>query len=133
MFKHRKIETGSGPVDRWTLFEFKRLFSVYVHRWNVDYQDRYHTHAFDAWSWMVRGSYKERLYVDDNTYMEHDVTPGFRFIPWFTNHSIANCRPNTWTVTFAGPWRKTWTETKHGIITVFGWGRKRVWSVTLPR
>lgn len=119
-----RIQLGAGHLDRWTVFEKKNWFSIYIHRFNTVEQDRFHTHAFNAWAIVLRGGYKEQALYDDGKTDIVRIGPSIRFIGRDYNHRILRSVPNTWSIVFAGPWAKEWTETKDGIIKVLGWGRK---------
>ena len=55
MFKKTRIQLGEGHINKYTIFENKSLFSIYFHVFNTIAQDRFHTHAFDGWAFVIRG------------------------------------------------------------------------------
>ena len=126
MFKKQRIQLGVGYVDKYTILEIKWLFSIYVHVWNTIEQDRFHTHAFNAWVFLIKGRYWEEVINNWGTPYGYDVKRGIRYIPREYNHRILKSEPNSVSVAFAGPWEKTWTETfMNGTIRTLSLGRKQ--------
>jgi len=104
-------EKDGGPESRvhgLFLIEIKSLFSIVLLRFADGSRDAYHTHAFDAVSWVLRGRLDEYL-VDDSgpcTYLPSAtpvVTPRDRF------HRVVS-KGTTWVLSFRGPWSDTWFE-----------------------
>lgn len=122
MFNKRRISLGEGFVDRWTLFENKRFGGVYFHSWNTIRQDRFHTHAFNGWAWLISGGYEEEEMVNDQIFLK-SIKPGIRYIPKEYNHRILKSQPHTYSLLVAGPWSKTWTEETDKWKSVLGWNR----------
>lgn len=125
MFTKVRIALGEGYLDRWTVFEFKKYISLYVHCFNTIAQDRFHSHAFNGLAFIVRGGYHEE-YKSGTTVCSKWVGPGFRYIPRQYNHRLLRSLPNTISILLVGPWAKEWTEEKNGIIRTLTWGRKVV-------
>jgi hypothetical protein len=121
-----RVALGQGHLDRYTVFEHKRLFGLYVHVFNTVEQDRFHSHAFDAYSLLLRGGYEEEVMADDGTTSKRWVGPGLRFIPKSYNHRLLRSKPNTVSVLLAGPWAKFWTEDFPTFKRILTWGRKEV-------
>ena len=105
-----KIMKDGGPLSRVTgcfLVEIKCLFSIVVLRFDDGARDAYHTHAFNAVSWVLKGKLVEDvLDGDDYEYPASFMpiwTPRHRF------HKVIS-RGTTWAISFRGPWTKTWKE-----------------------
>lgn len=105
-----KLMKDGGPLSRvWGLFliEAKRAFSVVVLRFDDGARDAYHTHAFNAYSWVLRGKLIEHM-IDGS---ENVYTPSIR--PIFTArdcfHKVESVG-TTWALTFRGPWADHWSE-----------------------
>lgn len=109
-------------MDRWTLFENKRIGGVYFHSWNTIKQDRFHTHAFNGWAWLISGGYEEEEMVNNQILLKR-IKPGIRYIPKEYNHRILKSQPRTYSLLIAGPWSKMWTEETDKWKSVLGWNR----------
>lgn len=135
---------GIGNIKRFTIIEIKYLFGIIVNIFNTVDQDRFHSHAFHAWSWMIRGYYHEHVLKkqDDPRYF-HPHFPGVsvdfkkiersRFIPKNYIHKITRSSPNAISITFEGPWGPTWDEFfDNGRIKHYSWGRKVLLDTKYP-
>lgn len=105
-----KIMKDGGPLSKVTgcfLVEIKCLFSIVVLRFDDGARDAYHTHAFNAVSWVLKGTLIEDVLAgDDYEYPASFVpiwTPRDRF------HKVIS-RGTTWAISFRGPWAQTWRE-----------------------
>ncbi len=125
MFKKVRISLGEGFLDRFTIFECKRLFSIYFHVFNTIKQDRFHTHAFNGIAIVLRGGYLEEI-KDGSEVLKKQIRPGIRFIPRNYNHRLLESKPNTLSILFTGPWSKTWTEENDQFVRTLTWGRKEI-------
>lgn len=124
----RKMKDG-GPESRvwgYFLIEWKRVFSVVLLRFEDGSRDAFHSHAFNAVSWVLRG----RL-------AEHRRTRLGTILSWFTPSvwPVVTTRANThkvvshgrtWVLSFRGPWAKTWCEVVNGEVVTLTNGRKAV-------
>lgn len=115
---------GVGNIKRFIIFEFKPLGGIIINVFNTDTQNRFHSHAFWAFSWMVRGWYNEEV-IEGNQIISKIVKPCFRFIPRNYIHKIQQSSKNAVSITFEGPWHSTWNEYfDDGRIKTYTWGRK---------
>lgn len=124
-FKVTRVALGEGYLDRYTIFEWKRVFSIYFHVFNTIEQDRFHSHAFDGIAILLKGGYEEEIKEGDVTYRKC-IRPGIRFIPREYNHRLLRSKPNTLSILFTGPWAKTWTEENDRYVRTLTWGRKEI-------
>jgi len=121
---HDRVALGRGRIDRFTLFEFKPLGGVIFNVFNSVEQDRFHTHAFNAISVMISGSYNEEIRKDYG-YEQRKRHRDICYLPRTLEHRIMDSTPNAISVTLCGPWEGTWTETSlSGRIRKLTWGRK---------
>lgn len=117
-----------GPESHvWGLFvpEWKRLFSVVLLRFEDGTRDAYHSHAFNAVSWVLSGRLLER-FVSGKT-REH--TPSWRPILTKREHCHrVTSYGRTWVLSFRGPWASTWQEflPASEVISTLTHGRRRV-------
>lgn len=115
---------GVGNIRRFTIIEIKHLFGIIVNVFNTSNQDRFHSHAFHAFSWMVRGSYYEDVILENGDVITKKIQRS-RFIPKNYIHKITKSTPNAISVTFEGPWGSTWNEYfDNGRIKTYTWGRR---------
>jgi hypothetical protein len=126
--KHKRFTLGKGHVDRYTLIEIRNLFSIYFHFIDTKYQDRLHTHAFNAVGWTVTGGYDEEVQEDVNggeKYLKR-INKGIRYIPKMYNHRILQSEPNTMTILFTGPYNELWTEETDTYVKLITKGNKEI-------
>jgi len=138
-FKKKRVELGSGHIIGYTLFESKYLFSIIVYNWKTIDQNRFHSHAFAAVAFLLRGSYREKYYDKKTGEVKEKIVNQWlkpRYLPKNYTHCVLKSEPNTWTIVFVGPWQKHWceffpqgTNTTLGKWVKYGWGRKIVESI----
>ena len=113
IFTKMKDGGPDSPVEGYFLFEIKGLFSVAILKFNQGGREAFHTHAFNALTWFIKGAM-----------VEEDVDGSFRvyarsLLPKFTsrnkNHRV-RATEDSWCFTLRGPWAKTWTETVKGVV-----------------
>jgi hypothetical protein len=126
MFNKVRVTLGEGYLDRYTIFEDKKRYSLYFHVFNTIRQDRFHTHAFDGWANLLRGGYEEEVKKSDGSIHKKWVGPGLRFIPKDYNHRLLRSIPNTCSIVLVGPWCEFWTEENEEFVRTLTWGRKEV-------
>tara|TARA_R110000850_G_scaffold1714_21_gene9240 strand:- start:4554 stop:4964 length:411 start_codon:yes stop_codon:yes gene_type:complete len=129
IFSKKRIELGAGHIVQYTIFENKKFGGIWLYNWKTIEQNRFHTHAFNSYAFLLRGQYKEE--VIEGTTIKHNVVNQWmkpRFLPKNYCHRILVANPNTWTIVFFGPWQKTWKEYFEDTKTwvTYTWGRKIV-------
>lgn len=121
LFKYSKFKFGEQHVSQFILFEHKKLFSIiffYFHKSNGN-QDRFHTHAFNAYSFRIFGNYIEEKrigIVNHNTnklkymiFKENRNESRLIYIPKNSWHRITKSN-GCLTLLLSGPWGETWQE-----------------------
>jgi hypothetical protein len=121
-----RFEFGTQPISQFVIFEHKSLFSIiifYFHK-SEGSQDRFHTHAFNAISFKLWGSYTEHILHNEETGDWHasERTSFIKYFPRDSYHRIASSK-GCCTVLLSGSWRKTWKEFIGGRIQHYSWGR----------
>lgn len=129
-----KMKDG-GPesnVTGYFLVEIKWLFSVVLLRFEGRSRNSFHSHAFDAMTWLISGTMTEvfagqfwpRLYRRS-------------LLPKITRRNVVhkvNSHGVSWALSIRGPWNKFWYEydPKTGEYIVLGHGRKELgrWTTT---
>lgn len=109
--KKKTILLGEQLVSEHTLLEWKPLFSIKLfnfHRTDGS-QDRFHTHAFNAISFLLKGNYIEEVIEDGRVVRLNRNRSRVLFIPADQYHRItrsAGCR----TLLITGPWGAEFKE-----------------------
>ena len=105
-----KMKDG-GPesyvVGYW-LVEIKSLFSIVLLHFSNGSREAFHSHAFNAISWVLRGQLKEEL-------LNKNVTKQYKpsIIPVWTpraNFHKVTSIGDSWVLSFRGPWNSKWKE-----------------------
>lgn len=96
-----------STVQGFWLFEIKPLFSVVLLKFNPGTRENYHSHAFNALTWFVKGNVIE-YHLNGDKYKW-----GPSFIPKYTPrncfHKVFATEP-TYALSFRGAWDNTWKE-----------------------
>lgn len=112
-------------VDGFWLVEIKGLFSVVLLRFNPGSREAFHTHAFNALTFWLKGHVTE--HHRDGT--SQDWRPSWR--PKFTGRGTyhkVHAHETTYALSFRGPWQKEWKEyrEKEGREVTLTNGRREV-------
>jgi hypothetical protein len=111
IMKKKSILLGQQNVTEWTLLEYKKFFSIklfHFHKTNGS-QDRFHTHAFNAYSILLKGNYIEEVIKDNQIIPLNRNRKIILFIPKDNYHRITKSK-GCWTLLFTGSWGKTFKE-----------------------
>lgn len=121
LFHKAKDGGPESKVDGYWLIEAKGWFSIALLRFGEGSRDAYHSHAFDAVSWLLTGGLDEHVKGEECSRL---------YGPGSAHQDSAGACPqglgicsNNWVLTFRGPWLPTWTETVAGKETVLTQGR----------
>ena len=104
-----------GPdstVDAFIIIEIKSLFSIMLLKFNPGTHENYHSHAFNAITWWLKGiafeCSKPSLETDMDAVPWHaSLIP--KYTPRSKIHKIVTYG-TVWALTFRGPWAETWHE-----------------------
>ena len=107
LFKYMKDGGPESKSSGLFLIEIKKLFSVVLLKFTDGSRDAYHTHAFNAVSWVLKGKL-----VEDNLHGETvEYLPSWK--PIFTSrdtfHKVSSVG-KTYAFTLRGPWLNRWRE-----------------------
>ncbi len=123
LFKKMKDGGPDSPVDGYFLIEIKSLFSIVLLKFNRGGREKFHTHAFNAWTWFLLGCLVEEE-------ANGTTKPYYRSIfPKKTkkdkNHRVF-AFIDSWCLSIRGPWENTWTEydERENKTTTLSKGRK---------
>ena len=129
IFKKKRIELGKGHIIQYTIFESKKLGGIWIYNWKTILQNRFHTHAFSSYAFLLSGSYTEEVIKDgkiETRTVNQWLKP--RYLPKKYCHRILKADPNTWTIVFFSKWIPYWWEYFADSKTwiKYGWGRKKI-------
>ena len=113
----------SGVTGYW-LIEWKPVFSIVLLKFNKGTRDAYQEHAFNAWTFWLKGKVKEEFQDGSEPMI---WTPSFKpkYTPRENFHRI-NALETSWALCFRGRWKKTWKEELHGDVYTLTHGREKV-------
>jgi hypothetical protein len=108
LFYKAKDGGPESSVTGYWLIEHKGLFSICLLKFDGASREAFHTHAFDAISWVLSGGLTETLWKG----------PIRRYLPSFKPvitkrevcHKVDSDKGVTWVLTFRGPWTDKWIE-----------------------
>ena len=127
ILKKKRVELGIGHITQYTIFESKRIGGIWIYDWKSIEQNRFHTHAFNSYAFLLSGSYTEEV-IHNGIVETRVVNQKFkpRFLPKHYCHRILKAEPNTYTIVFFGKWIPYWWEyfSDSKIWVQYGWGRK---------
>ena len=119
----------SGVTGYW-LVEIKSLFSIVLLRFNPGSREAFHSHAFNALTWWLKGDVVEEYHgqVHPGGGLLRRWTPSIKpkYTPRNCFHKIIAGERGAWALSIRGPWSKTWFENKNGETYELGHGRVRI-------
>ena len=108
---HRAKDGGAeSTVTGYWLIEHKGLFSIVLLKFDGASREAFHTHAFNAVSWVLKGGVTETLWKGGiKRYL-----PSFKPIKTSKDvcHKVDSDEGVTWVLSLRGPWQKTWKEVR---------------------
>jgi hypothetical protein len=108
LFKGKDGGKDSFVTGYW-LIESKMLGSIVLLCFDKGSHEAFHTHAFNAISWVLTGELREVIKDGLET---NSLTPSFK--PVYTSrerfHRVFGIADKTWAISFRGPWKNTWKE-----------------------
>lgn len=124
-FKRKDGGAESTSTGYW-LIEWKSVFSIVVLKFEGLSREAYHSHAFEAVSWLLRGKLRENFRDCTQRLIQPSLLP-FRThkVPM---HKVDSLAPVSWAVSFRGPWDSTWKDMAEsdGVVKTLTNGRKEV-------
>jgi hypothetical protein len=127
-FKWAKDGGPESTVSGLFIIEIKNWFSIVLLRFAHGSREAYHSHAFNAKSWLLKGFLMEFHYAKEN---ELDIVnthyPRLKPIVTLrdTFHKVYSIG-TSWVISFRGPWSKTWRENVDGEYRTLTHGRQEV-------
>ena len=107
LFKHMTDGGKDSVVEGYWLIEWKALFSIVLLKFNNGSREAYHSHAFNCFSWVLKG----KLIEDTMTYEKNVYKPSIWPFGTYrrTFHRVTSIS-TTWVLSFRGPWSNLWLE-----------------------
>lgn len=108
--KFLRYAKDGGPestVTGYFLIEIKSLFSIVLLHFGPGSREAFHTHAFDAVSWLLSGGLREQHIEGQRTYYRPSLRPIFTARETF--HKVYSWG-DSWVLSFRGPWAPHWHE-----------------------
>lgn len=122
-FQKAKDGGPNSPVDAYFIIEIKSFLSVAILKFNKGSREAFHTHAFDALTWFIKGDLVEEDINGEYRVYQRSLLP--KFTRKSKNHRVI-AKSDSWCFTIRGPWSKTWEEHTDEKITVLTHGRNVV-------
>jgi len=124
-FTKRKDGGDESTVTGYWLIESKRLFSICLLKFEGKSREAYHTHAFNCFSWVVKGKLFEQFLNGSGRIHQASFKP---FITRRTDFHKVSSDGTSWVLTFRGPWVEWWKEfrQREGCFVTLTHGRKEV-------
>lgn len=127
VLQKRKDGGEQSTVDAYFLIEIKSLFSIAILKFNKGSRANYHSHAFTAWTWFLKGSMTEKFLITPSKEYKRTLLPK---VTHKNNIHKVVAKTTSWCFTIRGPWEKNWLEydpTTNQEITLTN-GRKVVYT-----
>lgn len=128
IFKKSHDGGKDSGVTGYFLIEWKSLFSIVLLRFSAGSREAFHSHAFNALTWWLRGEVEERFPSGAPIQWRPSWIP--KFTPRDNTHKIY-ARKTSWALSLRGPWKDTWLEQKAGKEIVLTHGRHVISERTL--
>lgn len=131
LFKKMKDGGPDSSVTGYWLIEWKSVFSIVLLNFRGKGREEYHSHAFNAISWVLKGELREEPLHGSVNYFFPSLRP--IYTPRSMVHRVDPINderdpnvPSTWVLSFRGPWSKTWFEywPKEDVYVKLGPGRQ---------
>jgi hypothetical protein len=110
-WKRKEIILGEQRVSELTILEWKKLFSLKLFHFHktAGKQDRFHTHAFNAVSFLLKGNYTEEVVKDGRVVALPRNRSRLIFIPKNEYHRVTKGE-GCYTLLLTGPWGAEFKE-----------------------
>lgn len=115
----RKDGGPESHVTGWFI-EWKAVATLCLLRFAPGSRDAYHSHAFHAVSWLLRGVLDEFLVWGAHRCHRPSVVP---IITARENMHLVASRGTSWVLSLRGRWEPCWCEQVHGQLVTLGAGR----------
>lgn len=136
-FTKRSDGGKNSGVTAYFLIEWKPLFSIALLHFKTGTREAYHSHAFSALTWWLKGKVTEEqvksiTVIGNNILSKDDIVkkdfkPSIK--PKYTSRNNMHkviAETDTYALTFRGRWKETWMELRGDKIVTLTHGRKEI-------
>jgi hypothetical protein len=113
LLKYMKDGGEESTVSGLYFVEIKSLFTIVLLRFSGKSREAFHTHAFNAISWVLRGKLTENIFYNGEWFADRIKVYEPSFLPIITPrtrfHKV-DSDGDTWAFSLRGPWVDTWRE-----------------------
>lgn len=103
------VKDGGPESHVWAWGLESKLFgSVLLLLFRSGSREAFHSHAFNAISWVLRGGLHEVFRSEAQNVYWPSLKPVFTGRE--TTHKVYGLTDRTWVLSFRGPWARTWAE-----------------------
>lgn len=113
---------NSGVTAYW-LIEWKKVLSIGFLVFNRGSREAYHSHAFNALTWWIKGRVTEEKYCGGKKDYSPSIVP--KYTPRSNTHRVI-AAVKTLAFTLRGPWKDTWFERRAGKLVTLTHGRREI-------
>ena len=106
-FSYGKDGGIDSKVWGFWFIEIKSLFSIVLLKFEDGTREAYHSHAFNCFSWLIKGRLLEQHLNGSIKYYRPSIFPFMTFRSTF--HQVKSNK-TSYVLSFRGPWAKTWQE-----------------------
>jgi len=110
IFKKMKDGGSESTVTGYWLIECKSLFSVVLLKFEGKSREAYHTHAFNCFSWVIKGHLTENVLLTAGNYSVGRPASFKPFVTKRTRFHKVDSTGTTWVLSFRGKWSDRWQE-----------------------
>lgn len=107
LFKKGFDGGSQSNVTGYWLIEIKPLFSIVLLRFGKGSREAYHTHAFNALTWFIKGEVEEIHNSGKRITWKPSLKPKITKRECY--HKVF-AKDTTWALSIRGPWVDTWKE-----------------------
>lgn len=125
-FFYKKFDGGKeSGVTGYFLVEWKKMFSIGLLHFKEGSRENYHSHAFNALTWFLKGTVTEEKLKGETKDFGPSLFP--KYTPRSNIHRVIS-HSDTWALTFRGPWKDEWLEYRPNTeeFVVLTHGRKEI-------
>lgn len=111
-FFKKGVDGGADSgVTALYLVEIKPLFSIVLLRFGAGSREAFHSHAFNALTWWIKGKVREDFADGSESIF---WTPSFKpkYTPRGNFHKIVGMYRESYAISLRGPWLNKWYEIK---------------------
>lgn len=112
---------NESGVTAYFLIEWKILFSIGILHFKEGSREAFHSHAFNALTWWLKGHVTEQKWLGESKDFKASFKP--KYTSRENYHKVIS-HTNTYALTFRGNWCDVWQEVRDGQVVNLTHGRK---------